>query len=143
MKTSPKGIALIKLFEGCELKAYRCPAKVLTIGYGHTGADVTENMVIDAAKAESLLQRDLVVFEDHLNRCKLGLNQNQFDALVSFCYNVGIGNFDKSTLKQRIINNPNDPNIQIQFMRWNKVNGVMNKGLTNRRGKESILYFAK
>ena len=92
MKTSPKGIALIKEFEGLRLKAYKCPGGVWTIGYGHT-AGVKSGMVITEAQAEEYLKADLIVFERYLNGLGLALNQNQFDALVSFIYNP-----DSSTL---------------------------------------------
>lgn len=90
LKTSKQGIELIKSFEGCKLKAYRCAAGVLTIGYGHT-AGVTEGMQITQQEAEDLLVKDLGIYETKVNAFDntYHWNQNEFDALVSFCYNIG------------------------------------------------------
>ena len=97
MKTSQNGINLIKQFEGCRLTAYKPVAteKYYTIGYGHYGADVSPNMKITQAQADAYLVADLKRFEDSVNVTRLILNQNQFDALVSFTYNCGAGNLKK------------------------------------------------
>lgn len=139
MKTSEGGLNLIKQFEGLRLKAYLCPAKVWTIGYGHTRS-VSQGQEINGQKAEELLKADLLVFEQAVLSHNLDLNQNQFDALVSFTYNVGVGNLAKSTLLKTIKLNPNDKNIRNEFMRWNRAGGNILSGLTRRRRAEADLY---
>ena len=141
MKTSPKGIALIKEFEGLRVKAYQCPGGVWTIGYGHT-AGVKPGMVITKAQAEEYLKADLIAFERYLNGLGLALNQNQFDALVSFIYNVGTGNFSSSTLLRKIRVNPQDNSIMDEFLRWVYSKGRVLPGLQRRRLDEMKLYFS-
>ena len=141
MKTSPKGIALIKEFEGLRLKAYQCPGGVWTIGYGHT-AGVKPGMVITKAQAEEYLKADLIAFERYLNGLGLALNQNQFDALVSFIYNVGTGNFSNSTLLRKVRANPQDNSIIDEFLRWVYSKGRVLPGLQRRRLAEMKLYFS-
>ena len=141
MKTSPKGIALIKEFEGLRLKAYKCPGGVWTIGYGHT-ADVKPGMVISEAQAEDYLIADLIAFEKYLNDLGLVINQNQFDALVSFIYNVGTGNFYSSTLLRKVRANPQDNSIMDEFLRWVYSKGRVLPGLQRRRLREMKLYFS-
>ena len=141
MKTSPKGIALIKEFEGLRLKAYLCPGGVWTIGYGHT-ASVKPGMVISEAQAEEYLKADLIAFERYLNGLGLALNQNQFDALVSFIYNVGTGNFSSSTLLRKVRANPQDNSIMDEFLRWVYSKGRVLPGLQRRRLREMKLYFS-
>ena len=101
MKASSKALELIKQFEGLRLKAYLCPGGVWTIGYGHT-AGVKSGMVITEAQAEEFLLSDIAIFEKAINDQNLALTQNMFDALVSFTFNVGVGNFKRSTLLCRI-----------------------------------------
>ena len=141
MKTSPKGIALIKKFEGLRLKAYLCPGGVWTIGYGHT-AGVKPGMVISEAQAEEFLKADLISFERYLNGLGLALNQNQFDALISLIYNIGIGNFQKSTLLRKARINANDNSIMDEFLRWVYSKGRVLPGLQRRRLREMKLYFS-
>ena len=141
MNTSPKGIALIKEFEGLRLKAYKCPGGVWTIGYGHT-AGVKSGMVITEAQAEEYLKADLIAFERYLNGLGLALNQNQFDALVSFIYNVGTGNFSNSTLLRKVRANPQDNSIMDEFLRWVYSKGRVLPGLQRRRLAEMKLYFS-
>ncbi len=141
MNTSPKGIALIKEFEGLRLKAYQCPGGVWTIGYGHT-AGVKPGMVITKAQAEEYLKVDLIAFERYLNGLGLALNQNQFDALVSFIYNVGTGNFSSSTLLRKVRENPQDNSIMDEFLRWVYSKGRVLPGLQRRRLAEMKLYFS-
>ena len=141
MKTSHKGIALIKEFEGLRLKAYKCPGGVWTIGYGHT-AGVKPGMVISEAQAEEYLKADLIAFERYLNGLGLALNQNQFDALVSFIYNVGTGNFSSSTLLRKVRANPQDNSIMDEFLRWVYSKGRVLPGLQHRRLAEMKLYFS-
>jgi len=149
-KTSQKGIDLIKKFEGCRLAAYLCPAGIPTIGYGSTrmisGRAVKLDDRVSIELAEAMLRQELLYFEDKVMRfVKSDLNQNEFDSLVSFTYNVGEGNFKKSTLLKKVNTNPNDTTIKFEFLKWNKANidGVLKElpGLTERRKKESQLYF--
>jgi len=140
MKTSDKGIGLIKRFEGLRLKAYLCPAGKPTIGYGHT-KDVKLGDVITEEEAEQLLLEDLIVVENEINKHNLDINQNQFDALVSFVYNVGVGNFRTSTLLKKIKTDPNDKTIANEFKRWVYSNGKKLPGLVKRREEEAKLYF--
>ena len=141
MKTSHKGIALIKEFEGLRLKAYKCPGGVWTIGYGHT-AGVRPEMVITEAQAEEFLKEDLFSCENAVNNQKLSINQNQFDALVSLIYNIGIGNFQKSTLLRKARVNPNDNSIMDEFLKWVYSKGRVLPGLQRRRLAEMKLYFS-
>jgi lysozyme len=141
MNTSPKGIALIKEFEGLRLKAYQCPGGVWTIGYGHT-AGVKPGMLISKAQAEEYLKADLIAFERYLNGLGLALNQNQFDALVSFIYNVGTGNFSNSTLLRKVRANPQENSIMDEFLRWVYSKGRVLPGLQRRRLAEMKLYFS-
>lgn len=138
---SPQGIKLIKNFESLRLKAYRCPAGVWTIGYGHT-AGVRPHDTIDELEAERLLVNDLIPIEELVIRECDGINQNQLDALVSFVFNVGISAFLRSTLLRCVKANPANPNIRDEFARWNKAKGVLLAGLIRRRRAEANLYFA-
>lgn len=151
MKISQKCLDLVKHFEGLFLKAYACPAGVPTIGYGTTGYVDGDKIVVGKTtitkeKAESLLHADL---EKAAKRVDLlvpvGITQDQFDALVSFVYNLGVGAFVKSTLLKRIRELKMDE-AAIEFLRWNKarVNGTLTElpGLTRRRQAESHLFSA-
>ena len=142
MKTSNKGIDLIKKHEGFRSKAYRCSANVLTIGFGHT-LNVKSTDVIDKAQAEVFLRQDVEFAEKEVNRHNLNINQNQFDALVSFVFNLGVGNFARSTLLRKIKSDPNDPTIRKEFERWIYAGGEILNGLVRRRKEESDLYFTK
>ncbi|CAB4127944.1 Endolysin/autolysin [uncultured Caudovirales phage] len=143
MEISKNGLDLIKTFEGCKLKAYLCPAKVWTIGYGATyyedGSKVKAGDVITEERAVGLLKKLVANFYHEIK----GINQNQFDAITSFCYNLGNGNFNASTLKKKIVANPNDPSIEAEFLKWNKAGGKVLKGLTIRRSVEWKLYSKK
>ena len=98
MKCSQEGLALIKKFEGCKLKAYKCSAGVWTIGYGHT-AGVKEGDVISQPEADKLLEEDIAKFEDYVNdNVIVELNEGQFDALVAWTFNLGVGNLRSSTM---------------------------------------------
>ena len=141
MKTSSKGIALIKEFEGLRLKAYKCPGGVWTIGYGHT-AGVKSGMVITERYAEEYLKADLIAFEKYLNGLGLAINQNQFDALISFIYNVGTGNFSSSTLLRKVRVNPLDNSIMDEYLKWVYSKGRVLPGLQRRRLAEMKLYFS-
>lgn len=147
MKTSNKGIDLIASHEGLRLKAYRCPAGVLTIGYGHT-ANVKETDVITESYARYLLSLDIQNSERAVERNLPNLNQNQFDALVSFVFNVGSGSFQSSTLLKKARLNPDDVFIAKEFAKWNKSRDKFGRlvelpGLTKRRKDESDLYFSE
>lgn len=133
MKTSNKGINLIKSFEGCSLTAYKCPAGVWTIGYGHT-AGVCEGMSITQKQADDFLKSDLEKYENYVAATKLTLNQNQFDALVSFTYNCGNGNL-KTLIKNRTL-----AEIAEALLLYNKSNGRVLNGLVRRRTAERALF---
>ena len=142
MKPSKNAIDLIKKWEGLKLDAYLCPAKVPTIGYGITyypdGKKVKLGEKITMKKADELIQW-------HVNKIAskipaLNVNQNQYDALVSFVYNVGIGAFLRSTLYRKCKANPNDATIKDEFMKWKKAGGKVSQGLINRRIDEYNLY---
>lgn len=139
MKTSDVGIELIKKYEGCVLKAYKCPSGVWTIGYGHTNG-VKSGMKITKAQALNYLKQDLNVFEkDVTNYVKVTLNQNQFDALVSFSFNCGAGALKTSTLLKKL--NSSDYNGSAnEFLKWNKSNGKVLNGLVRRRQEEKELF---
>ena len=153
MITSQKGIDLIKEFEGFEPRTYTDAVGVKTIGYGTAlfTPDIIlryEGRTITESEAQELLQIHLAnnvepVIRQYVN---VELNQNQFDALASFIYNVGAGNFRNSTLLQKINSGAGEDEIKYQFSRWNKgrVNGELVElaGLTRRRKAESDLYYA-
>ena len=142
MKASSKALELIKQFEGLRLKAYHCPGGVWTIGYGHTSG-VKSGMVITKAQAEEFLLSDIAVFEKAVNDQNLDLTQNMFDALVSFTFNVGVGNFKRSTLLCKIKVNKWDNSIMDEFLRWVYSKGRVLPGLQRRRLAEMKLYFSK
>lgn len=141
MEISEIGINLIKQFEGCRLKSYKCPAGIWTIGYGHT-KDVKEGLTITQEKAEALLKQDLKIHCKNVsNLVKIPLKQNEFDALVSFEYNVGYGNFSKSTML-KLINSGNKKDASDEFDKWIYVNGKEVKGLKIRRAKEKAYFIS-
>ncbi len=134
------GIELIKHFEGCFLKPYLCPAGVLTVGYGHTGPDVIKGKSITAKEAEELLKKDLLKFSKAISeRVKVSTNDNQFSALVSLTYNIGLGNLYMSTLL-KLLNRGDYVGAGNEFLKWNRANGKVLVGLTKRREAERILY---
>ena len=139
MKTNTAGINLIKKYEGCILTAYRCPAGVLTIGYGHTGKDVKENMIITKAQAEKLLKADLVEFEKKVSAYDsiYHFNANQFSALVSFAYNIG--SIDQLTAK----GTRSLEEISEKMLLYNKAAGKQLPGLVKRRKAEQELFNKK
>ena len=139
MKTGSKGIDLIKHFEGCELEAYKCPAGVWTIGYGHIKG-VKEGMTITEHQAEEMLKSELNEYEGYINNLVTAeLNQNQFDAMVSWVYNLGGGNLKASTLL-KVLNAGDYAGVPAQMMRWNKAGGKVLEGLTRRRQAEADLF---
>lgn len=140
MRTNTAGLSLIKSFEGCELRAYKCPAGVLTIGFGHTGPDVTSGLVITAHRAEELLQGDLARFERAVAAAlRVPVAANQFAALVSLAYNIGPAALAKSTLLRRL-NAGRTQEAADQFLVWNRAGGRVLAGLTRRREAERALF---
>ena len=147
-KISNLGLELIKKYEGFKAKAYLCPAKVTTIGYGSTYyEDGTKVKLTDSPitqeRATELLEALLVSYERSVDSyCVDTINQYQFDALCSFAYNCGVGNLKSSTLLKKVNKNPNDPTIKDEFLKWNKGGGKVLSGLTKRRIEEAQLYFS-
>jgi lysozyme len=146
MKVNADGYALLKRFEGCRLKSYKCPSAVWTIGYGNTfyedGTKVKEGDVITQARAEQLAKNVVDKFAVSVRALiTQTLNENQFSACVSLAYNIGIGGFKKSSVLKKLNVNPLDPTIADSFRKWNKGGGVVLKGLVNRREAEIQLYF--
>lgn len=141
MKTSINGINFIKSFEGFRSNVYVDQAGVETIGYGHTGPDVTANScAITESQAVQLLEKDLIRFENSVNSLvKVQLTQNQFDSLVSFCYNEGAGKLASSTLL-KLVNSKDFAGASQQFSRWDFAGGVENAGLKRRRLAEMNMF---
>lgn len=139
MRINNKGLELIKKYEGCRLLAYKCPAGVWTIGYGHT-ADVKSGMAITKVDAERLLLQDLKRFEEGVEALvKVPLTSNQFSALVSFAFNCGLAALRSSTLLKKL--NVGDLNgAAREILRWDKVNKKPVEGLTKRRKEEQKLF---
>lgn len=139
MEISQNGINLIKKFEGCSLKAYKCPAGVWTIGYGHTNKVFADDMITQE-EAETLLKQDLIIHCNNVTKLvKTPLNQNQFDALVSFEYNVGYTAFQNSTLL-KLLNQKKYNEAAEQFDRWVYAGKTKLAGLVNRRKAEKELF---
>lgn len=146
MQTSDKGIALIKQFEGCKLTAYQDSVGVWTIGYGWTqpvdGKPIRAGMTIKQETAERLLKTGLVSYESDVSRLvKVGLTQGQFDALVSFTYNLGARSLSTSTLLRKL-NAGDYAGAANEFQRWNKAGGKVLTGLTRRREAERALFLS-
>lgn len=141
MKTSEETRKKIGEFEGLRLNAYLCPAKVWTIGYGHTKG-VTAGMVITQAQADAFLAEDLAMAENNISMRFPGISQNKFDAMVSLAFNIGNHAFNTSTLYRKAKINPDDPTIRAQFNRWVYAKGKILPGLVKRRLWESELYFS-
>ncbi|HGN9433924.1 TPA: lysozyme [Enterobacter hormaechei] len=146
MQTSEKGIALIKEFEGCKLTAYQDSVGVWTIGYGWTqpvdGKPIRAGMMIKQEAAERLLKVGLVSYESDVSRLvKVSLTQGQFDALVSFTYNLGARSLSTSTLLRKL-NAGDYAGAANEFLRWNKAGGKVLNGLTRRREAERALFLS-
>lgn len=153
MRTSPRGIALLKQFEGLVLHSYddfdasSTPIMdgddvlgTLTIGYGHTGKDVKPGLRITPEEAELLLKRDLLPRELVINNSiNVPMRQSQFDAMVDLCYNIGSGNFLKSSVR-RHMNRGDDHMAADSFKLWNKSKGKIMRGLVRRRKAEKALF---
>jgi lysozyme len=136
---------LIKQYEGCKLEAYLCPAGIPSIGYGNTfyadGKPVKMSDKITQAQADALLPLIVTKFAIEVNqKVKVDVNQNQLDALVCFTYNVGIGNFEQSTLLKLLNKGASKGVVSLEFAKWNKVKGVIVKGLAKRRAAEATLF---
>jgi len=143
MKISENGLELIKHFEGFESKAYYCAAGVLTIGYGHTQG-VDENDEWSEAHASHMLEIEI---EEGYGKAvndlvTVPLDQNMYDALVSWVYNLGVGNFKSSTLL-KVLNSGDYEGVPAQIKRWNKAGGKVLEGLTRRREAEANLFEGK
>jgi len=142
MKISQEGISLIKKFEGCEYNAYKCAADVLTIGYGHT-KDVKEGDLVTQQEAENLLTKDLEEFEGYvLDAVEMPMSQHQFDAMVSWTFNLGPNNL-KSSSMLKVLNKGDYEDVPAQIKRWNKAGGKVLEGLTRRREAEALLFEGK
>lgn len=142
MTTSQKGIDLIKSFEGCKLYAYRDSVGVLTIGYGTTKG-VTAGMAITQKQAENFLKRDIVPLEKVLNSMNVNFTQGQFDALISFQYNLGSGAFKSSTMYKKIVARASDTEITDQMVKWVNAGGKPLLGLKIRRRKEANMFLGR
>ena len=139
-KYSDKGLALTKSFEGLRLTAYQDVAGVWTVGYGHTGPAILDGMTINEADAEMLLRADLTDAVACVNRAvRVEITQNQFDALVDFCFNAGRGNFLKSTLLRKV-NLEDFAGATVQFGLWVHAGGEVVPGLVRRRKAEAALF---
>lgn len=148
MKLNENGYNLICEFEGLKLKPYLCSAKIPTIGYGNTyypnGKRVT--LLDDTITKEYAFEMFKTIADKFAKRVDdmvtSEITQNQFNALVSFAYNVGTGAFATSTLLKKVNVNPNDVAIKNEFLKWVRANKKVIQGLVNRRNKEALIYFA-
>ena len=141
MKISQRGLDLIKEFEGFRAEAYLCPAGVWTIGYGHTG-DVTPDDSCTMAEAEEMLRKDVERFEAAVDRLvKVPLTEGQFDALVSFAFNLGEGNLMQSTLLKKL-NREDYAGAADEFGKWVKAGNKTLPGLVRRREAERALFLS-
>ena len=139
-KYSSTGLALTKQFEGCKLTAYQDQVGVWTIGYGHTGTDVKKGLTITEEQASILLAADVAWAVTCVNKSvKVTVNQNQFDALVDFVFNLGCANLGQSTLL-RLLNSGDYSDAAKEFLRWNRAGGKVVAGLTRRRQAEMDLF---
>jgi|TARA_R100001530_G_scaffold128924_1_gene98907 lysozyme len=142
MKISEEGKALIKKFEGCELDSYVCSGGVWTIGYGHT-AGVKQGDKINQDEADHLLTEDLEEFEGYVNNAvEVALDQNQFDALVAWTFNLGPSNLKSSTMLE-VLNEEKYSKVPSEMKRWNKAGGKVLEGLIRRRDAEALLFEGK
>ena len=142
MNISQEGLSLIKKFEGCELEAYKCAAGVWTIGYGSTKG-VKEGDAITQEKADKLLLHEMEEYEGYINdMVNADLEQNQFDAMVSWVFNLGSANLKASTLL-KVLNAKDYEGVPAQIKRWNKAGGKVLQGLIRRREAESLLFAGK
>lgn len=138
MHISNEGIKLIKSFEGCKLQAYKDPVGVWTIGYGHI-KNVYEGMLITMHEADSMFIEEIKEYEGYINKIQVVLKQYEFDALVSWVYNLGPANLISSTLLKRL-KSGDFWDIPYQIRRWNKAGGIVLLGLTRRRKAEAFMF---
>lgn len=131
----------LKEFEGLKLEAYRCPGGVLTIGYGHTGRDVREGDRISQYYAEELLKADVAEVAEQVERLGVARTQGQFDALVSFAFNIGTDRLRTSKLLRLIRRQDSYRNIKAEFKRWVYADGKKQPGLERRRAWEASRFF--
>ena len=142
MHISDRGVELVAKYEGCRLEAYKCPAGVWTIGYGHTAGVKEGDTLASEVAAKSLLKEDLAKYAGYVNACvkkgviSFALNQNQFDALTSFCYNCGNGNLEK------LVNGRDAATVADKLLLYNKGGGKVLPGLARRREEERELFLA-
>ena len=142
MKISEEGLALIKKFEGCELEAYQCAAGIWTIAYGRI-KEVKEGHTCTQEQAETWLDEELHEYQSYIDdMVKVNLEQCQFDALVSWVYNLGPSNLKSSTLL-KVLNNSEYDEVPEQIKRWNKAGGKVLEGLVRRREAEALLFLGK
>ena len=139
MRISDRGIDLIKTFEGCRLKAYRDSVGVPTIGYGHT-AGVKMGATITQAQADQYLREDLAAVERTLNKTGVNFRQEQFDALCSWVFNLGAGNYLSSTMRKKIVLDAPDEEITDQLVKWHHAGGKPLTGLKRRRVAEANMF---
>ena len=148
MKISENGLKLIKKFEGLSLKPYLCSAGIPTIGFGNTFYEnmkkvTLQDETITEERADSLF--NFLVTTNYVNVVNrlviVDINQNQFDALVSFVYNLGSGNFEKSTLLKKV-NQEDFIGASLEFEKWNRASGKVLNGLTKRRLAEKELFLS-
>ena len=142
MQISEEGISLIKHFEGCGLEAYQDSVGIWTIGYG-TIKGVKEGDQINQDEAEHLLEEEMPEYEGYINdMVEVPLQQNQFDALCSWVFNLGPNNLKSSTLLA-VLNQGKYKDVPEQIIRWNKAGGKILEGLKKRRASESLLFQGK
>lgn len=142
MEISEKGIGLIKQFEGCKLYAYRDAVGVPTIGYGRTKG-VYMGMAITQAQADKFLVEDMSECFKVLNKLGVNFAQRQFDALCSWIYNLGQGNFNSSTLRKRIVADASDEAIADEIVKWVYAGGKVLLGLQRRRVAEANMFLGR
>lgn len=144
MRASDSVIDIIRHYEGCKLTAYLCPAKVWTVGFGHTGKGIVEWVTITQEQAEDYLREDLILFENFLNsmcdKAAITLKQHEFDACISLMFNIGQGAFKSSTVWRMVVNQRPASEIDKAFMMWVYANSKTLSGLVARRKTESLLY---
>lgn len=139
MKISNEGKNLIKYFEGCKLEAYLDAVSTPTIAYGRTKG-VTMGDTCTQEQAEAWLDEELVEYENYVNEAvKVPLTQNQFDALVSWTYNLGPSNLNNSTML-KVLNSSSYDDVPTQIKRWNRAGGKVLDGLVRRREAEALLF---
>ena len=145
MTISQQGRDFIKQFERLKLQAYKPvdTEKYYTIGYGHYGADVKKDMTITKEKAEALFKADIEPLERELNKLNINFTQGQFDALVSWLFNLGVGNFISSTMYKKIMAKAGDEEITDQMIKWVMSNGKPLNGLKKRRVAEANMFLGK